>query len=465
MDTWVREDVQRERPPGSEAGGVADRLAAGRALRRSVPRSRHAGWTPPPDRPDPVDLLQAQAADRLPELIPIRHGRMLASPFSFLRGAALGMATDLATTPVSGIETQLCGDAHLVNFGIFATPERNLVFDLNDFDETLPGPWEWDVKRLAASIAVAGRDQGFPLARRREAVASMVRAYATRTREFAGEPFLAVWYTRIDVGDLLEVVSGQRRGRLAHEVGRARQRTNLQAEAKLTTTANGHRTIRDDPPLLTRIPEGALRASVADILRDYRRTLPRHVDHLLSHYRFVDVAHKVVGVGSVGTRCYVALLEGDALRDPLFLQVKQAQTSVLASVLRPSRYRNQGQRVVQGQRLMQAASDLFLGWIRGPEGRDFYWRQLRDMKGSADVTRMDARGLTLYAEVCGAALARAHARSGDPATLSGYLGATGGPLPAAIADFAEAYADQTEEDHAALAEAVRTRRVPAVTDL
>jgi uncharacterized protein (DUF2252 family) len=444
-------------------GDAAERMAAGRTLRQVVPRTSHAGWAPAPDRPDPVALLAAQAADRLPELVPIRHGRMLASPFGFLRGAAVVMAHDLATTPDTGIQTQLCGDAHLLNFGVYATPERNLVFDLNDFDETLPGPWEWDLKRLAASVAVAGRGQGFPADERRAAVASMVGAYAARMRQFAGEPHLSVWYSRLDVGGLLDLLHGTRRRRMARAVERARRHDNLQAQAKLTVVEDGQRRIREDPPLLTRVPEGPLRASIHAILRAYRVTLPHHVDHLLGNYRFVDVANKVVGVGSVGTRCFVALLEGTSQGDPLFLQVKQAERSVLAPLLRPSRYRNQGQRVVQGQRLMQAASDQFLGWIRVEGGRDFYWRQLRDMKGSADVGEMDAGGLLLYAKACGAALARAHARAGDPATLSGYLGATGGPLPEAVAGFAEAYADQAEIDHAALGAAVKAGRVRAVT--
>jgi uncharacterized protein (DUF2252 family) len=438
----------------------------GRAARRVVPRSKHAGWAPSPDRPDPIDLLEAQARDRIPELLPIRYARMMVSPFAFMRGAAIVMANDLASTPKTGIQAQLCGDAHLLNFGAYASPERALLFDVNDFDETLPGPWEWDVKRLATSIVVAGRDNGFGAADCRKAAQAGVASYRRRMAEFSEMGELEVWYSRVseqEVRGLLSDAKARKKTtkKLSKNVRKARGRDSLQALSKLTRVVDGRRMIHDDPPLLVRIPEGdEVRVQVNAILESYRRTLQDDRLHLLDRYRFVDVARKVVGAGSVGTRAYVVLLEGRDEDDPLFLQVKEAEASVLEDYLKSSTYEHHGHRVVAGQRLMQAASDIFLGWLRGPGGRDFYWRQLRDMKGSADVESMSPNELALYATLCGWALARAHARSGDRVQIAAYLGKSE-RFDGAIADFAEAYADQTERDHAALCAAVKSGRVPA----
>lgn len=438
-----------------------DRRERGRAARRETPRGSHAGWTPPPGRPDPVDLLEAQARDRLPELAPIRYARMVASPFAFMRGAATVMAHDLAGTPTTGIQVQLCGDAHLLNFGTYASPERALLFDVNDFDETLPGPWEWDVKRLAASLAVAGREYGFGAVDRREAARASAGSYRRRMAEFSRMRELEVWYSRVDADEVLRSLAGSStKKRVKKNLKKARGRDNLQALAKLTRVVDGRRTIIDDPPLLVRVAEDDLREQVHGILRSYRSTLQDDRRRLLDRYRFADVARKVVGVGSVGTRAYVVLLEGRDGDDPLFLQVKEAGASVLEGHAPPSAYKNQGHRVVAGQRLMQAASDIFLGWLRGPAGRDFYWRQLRDMKGSARVERMSPDELVIYAGFCGWALARAHARSGDRVQIAGYLGKSE-RFDEAVGDFAEAYADQNERDHASLREAVKSGRVQA----
>ena len=455
--------------PGRTAQATAShqqRHERGRAARRAVPRGSHAEWAPAPDRPDPIDLLEAQAMDRVPELLPIRYARMMASPFTFMRGSAIVMANDLAGTPKSGIQAQLCGDAHLLNFGMYASPERALLFDLNDFDETLPGPWEWDVKRLAASFVVAGRDNGFDAAECRKAAQASVASYRQRMAEFSGMGELEVWYSRVGEEEAFGLLSGARTNKKITKkfnkaVRKARGRNSLQALSKLTRLVDGRQMISDDPPLLVRMPEGdELRVQIHDILEGYKTTLQDDRRRLLERYRFVDAARKVVGVGSVGTRAYVVLLEGCGEDDPLFLQVKEAGPSVLEAHVPPGAYEHQGQRVVAGQRLMQAASDIFLGWFRGPEGRDFYWRQLRDMKGSAEVERMSAEGLTLYAGLCGWALARAHARSGDRVQISAYLGKSE-RFDAAIAAFAEAYADQTERDHVALLAAVKSGRVAA----
>jgi uncharacterized protein (DUF2252 family) len=418
------------------------------------------------DRPDPVDLLEAQARDRIQELLPIRYGRMMASPFAFLRGSAIVMANDLAGTPKSGIQAQLCGDAHLLNFGAYASPERSLLFDLNDFDETLPGPWEWDVKRLAASFVVAGRDNGFDVADCRGAAQASVASYRQRMAEFSDMGELEVWYSRIgeaEVKGLLSSAGARKKTtkKLSKNVRKTRGRDSLQAFSKLTTVVDGRRRIIDDPPLLVRVPEeDEVRAQVYAILESYKRTLQEDRHHLLERYDFVDAARKVVGVGSVGTRVFVVLLEGRDRDDPLFLQVKEAGSSVLEGYLKSNTYEHHGHRVVAGQRLMQAASDIFLGWFRGTEGRDFYWRQLKDMKGSAQVESMSADELVLYGGLCGWALARAHARSGDRVQIAAYLGKSD-RFDRSVADFAVAYADQNEQDYEALCAAVESGRIVA----
>jgi uncharacterized protein (DUF2252 family) len=461
-----------EQDPKLSSGASLDyqqRHERGRAARRLVPRGSHAQWAPAPDRPDPVDLLEAQAKDRIQELLPIRYGRMMASPFAFLRGSAIVMAQDLAGTPKSGIQVQLCGDAHLLNFGAYASPERALLFDLNDFDETLPGPWEWDIKRLAASFVVAGRDNGFDTADCREAAQASVDSYRQRMAEFSEMGELEVWYSRLGEEDVRELLTEARAGKktakkLSKNVRKARGRDSLQALSKLTRVTGGRRIIDDDPPLLVRIPEeDEIRSQVYAILESYKRTLQEDRRHLLDRFRFVDAARKVVGVGSVGTRAYVVLLEGRDEEDPLFLQVKEAGASVLEGHVASNTYEHHGHRVVAGQRLMQAASDIFLGWFRGTEGRDFYWRQLKDMKGSADLEGMSPDELVIYAGLCGWTLARAHARSGDRVQIAAYLGKSE-RFDRAIADFAQAYADQTERDHAALCAAVKSGRLATDAD-
>ena len=453
-------DFPTAAPPSSR---TRQRYERGRVARREVPRGAHAGWAPAPDRPDPVDLLEAQARDRIEDLMPIRYSRMMASPFAFMRGSAIVMAQDLAGTPKTGIRAQLCGDAHLLNFGAYASPERALLFDLNDFDETLPGPWEWDVKRLAASFVVAGRDNGFEVADCREAAQTSVASYRQRMAEFSEMGELAVWYSRIGEEEVRSLLSDARKKttkKLSKSVRKARGRDSLQALSKLTRVVDGHRMIVDDPPLLVRIPEGdEIRGQVYAILESYKRTLQEDRRHLLDCYHFVDAARKVVGVGSVGTRAYVVLLEGRDQDDPLFLQVKEAGASVLEDYVESSTYEHHGHRVVTGQRLMQAVSDIFLGWFRGTLGRDYYWRQLKDMKGSAVVENMSPDELVLYARLCGWALARAHARSGDRLQIAAYLGKSE-RFDVAVADFAQAYADQNERDHAALLAAVKAGRVP-----
>ena len=453
-------------PAAQAAASYQQRRERGRSARRVVPRVGQEECAPAPDRPDPIDLLEAQARDRLPDLIPIRYSRMMASPFAFMRGSAIVMANDLAGTPKTGIQVQLCGDAHLLNFGAYASPERALLFDINDFDETLPGPWEWDVKRLAASLVVAGRDNGFDAADCRRAAQASVASYRRRMAEFAEMGELEVWYSRVseeEVRGLFSEAKARKRTskKLSKAVRKARGRDSLQALSKLTRVVNGRRMIIDDPPLLLRIPEeDEIRVQVNAILESYKRTLQEDRRHLLDRYRFVDVARKVVGIGSVGTRAFVVLLKGRDENDPLFLQVKEAGASVLEDYVESSTYEHHGHRVVAGQRLMQAASDIFLGWFRGREGRDFYWRQLRDMKGSAQVERMSPDELSLYATLCGWALARAHARSGDRVQIAAYLGKSE-RFDVAIADFAQAYADQTERDHAALCAAVKSGRIAA----
>ncbi|MFJ6082154.1 DUF2252 domain-containing protein [Streptomyces sp. NPDC092369] len=442
----------------------ATRAERGRAARKRVSRSAHAHWVPPVDRPDPVAVLERQGRDRLPELLPIRYGRMSASPFAFLRGSAAVMAGDLASRPHTGLTVQLCGDAHLLNFGLYASPERTLLFDLNDFDETFPGPFEWDVQRLAASVAVAGRENGHPEEKARRAVLEAVAAYRATMRRLARQGELAVWYEHIDAESLLPLVrSARRRRTVASSLSRARRRTSLQAVGKLTETVDGRRRIVHDPPLLE--PAGASdMASLRKIFSDYRSTLAEERRLLLDRYRFVDAARKVVGVGSVGTRCFIVLLAGRDQDDPLFLQIKEARKSVLEEHLPNGPYVHPGHRVVAGQRLLQAAGDIFLGWMTGPQGRAFYWRQLRDMKGSADVAGMSPADLLGYARLCGTALARAHARSGDRVAIAAYLGGAD-TFERAVTDFAFHYADQTAADHAALGAAVAAGVVRATPEV
>ena len=452
----------------------------GKSCRTQTPRSSHGTWEPRPDRPDPVALLEEQAAERVPELVPIRYGRMSASPLAFFRGAAYVMASDLAGSPQTGLRAQLCGDAHLANFGAFASPERQLLFDLNDFDETLPGPREWEVKRLAASVAVAGRENAFDAKRRTEIVRQLVGEYRQAMRRFATMKTLDVWYARASVSDVQELLRS--RGSVSHgrrleqAVAKGRRKDSARAFAKLAVTENGEVRIRSDPPLLVPVADlvdrsGVLRLGLGarKLLESYLSSMTGDRRRLLGRYRYVDLARKVVGVGSVGTRCWVILLLGRDSSDPLFLQAKQAQHSVLERFVGKSEFSNHGQRVVEGQRLMQAASDIFLGWLRQPLGledlkpRDLYLRQLWDSKISADISAMRPSDMALYARLCAWTLARAHARSGDSIAIASYLGSSD-VFDHAIAAFAEAYADQNERDHAALIGAIATGRVKAETE-
>ena len=443
---------------------LAERLAQGRGPRADVPRGRHAAWAELANRPDPVALLESQAVSRLPELIPLRYARMQTSPFAFLRGAAIVMAHDLVQTPTTGIVTQLCGDCHLANFGLYASPERTLVFDINDFDETLPGPWEWDVKRLAASCHVAGRTNGFTEADCRDAVLAAAGSYRRHMADFAAMRELDVWYAHITAADLLALItSKQTQKRAQTGVAKARQRDSLRALAKLTEGDDGgRRVIRHDPPLVMRITAGDEREHLTTLFAQYRQTVRGAERRMLERFHLVDFAQKVVGVGSVGTRCYIVLLAGRDDDDPLFLQVKEAQPSVLEAHLPKSTCENEGERVVAGQELMQAASDIFLGWLRGTDGRDYYVRQLRDMKGTVEVDALSPAELALWAGACGWALARAHARAGDPVPIAAYLG-TSGTFDHAIAAFAAAYADQTERDYHAFLSAIASGRIVAAS--
>ena len=457
----------------------AERAEAGRQLRTTVPRSSHAEFEPSADRPDPLDLLAEQSAGRLPDLVPIRYGRMLASPFSYFRGAALPMARDLSATPVTGLGVQACGDAHLGNFGLFGSAERRLVFDINDFDETLPGPWEWDVKRLAASLEIAARDSGIGKRGRIAMVRAAAARYRIAMRTFAGQSNLDVFYASADVDEVQRRLRGrltaQQRAQLAKGVDRARTRDSMHALDKLTRIVDGKPRIVADPPLVvplssllpTDVDASGIEKLLVAAVDSYKRTLSADRRYLLDQYRseLADVARKVVGVGSVGTRCWIMLMLGRDESDPLFLQIKEAGPSVLSAFAGQSRFGNQGQRVVEGQRLMQAASDAFLGWHRmnpAPDGvrRDFYIRQLRDWKLSLDTAAMAPRGLSDYGEVCGWTLARAHARSGDRIAIAAYLG-TSDTFDRAIAEFAASYADQNERDFAALGEAAASGRVLA----
>ncbi|MFJ9771457.1 DUF2252 domain-containing protein [Kitasatospora sp. NPDC101157] len=444
----------------------AERRRTGRAARERVSRSEHGRWIPAADRPDPLGVLEAQGADRVARLLPIRYGRMADSAFSYLRGAAAVMAADLAAVPNTGLTVQLCGDAHLVNFGMFASPERALLFDVNDFDETYPGPFEWDVKRLAASVAVAARDGGQDDGRARRAARAAVQGYASAMRRLAGLGELDVWYSRIDTAELIPLIrKTKRRKAVEGELAHARRRTGLQALRKLTEERDGRRRIISAPPLVEELSESEMRG-LGKVFSDYRASLAEERRVLLDRYRFVDAAMKVVGVGSVGTRCYIALLEGRDIRDPLFLQLKEAGRSVLEDHLPPTRVdaevavHHGGRRVVTGQHLMQAAGDIFLGWTTGPAGRHFYGRQLRDMKGTVAVGMLTPSGLRAYADLCGRALARAHARTGDRLALAGYLGAAD-TFAEAVADFALRYADRSAADHRELVEAIGSGRITA----
>ncbi|MFT3971153.1 MAG: DUF2252 domain-containing protein [Micropruina sp.] len=475
--TDAHPDLVAERPPH------ATRTADGKALRRGCPLDLHAELPLPSER-DPIGLLIGQAASRVPELVPIRYRRMLVSPFTFYRGAAIVMAADLSRTPTAGLRAQLCGDAHLSNFGAYASAERRLVFDLNDFDETLPGPFEWDVKRLAASLVIAGRDNGFTAKQARKLTVAAVQSYREAMRAFAAQSFLDVWYSSLDLDDrwrdFAQSLSPKRRGRHAERVrateamlAKARSRTGLQAIRKLTAVRDGQRRIVADPPLVVPLDElsalrpDEMRRQLDQLVASYRHTLTSDRRVLLDHFRLTDVAHKVVGVGSVGTRAWILLFQGAGRSDALLLQAKQAQASVLEPYAGASTAGSAGRRVVEGQRLMQAASDIFLGWVKGrPEldgGVDYYIRQLRDWKFSADIEQMRPSSLTLYATMCGWTLARAHARSGDRVAIAGYLGKTD-TFDNAVADFAEAYADLNERDHAALAAAAESGRVTVAAE-
>jgi uncharacterized protein (DUF2252 family) len=457
----------------------ADRVARGKDARAVAPLESHAEFSPRAGR-DPVGLLLGQAASRVPELVPVRHGRMLVSPFTFYRGAALPMAADLAGTAASGLRVQLCGDAHLSNFGAFASPERNLVFDVNDFDETLPGPFEWDVKRLAASLAVAARDNGYPAKAGRKIALAAGEGYRTAMRGFAAQTFLDVWYAHLDIEPAIAQFKSQVKAKRFKEaeklLAKAHTADSMKALGKLTTVVEGQRRIISDPPMIVPVEEvfasvqaDAIYELLRTVLGKYRRTLQSDRRHLLENFRLVQVARKVVGVGSVGTRAWVVLMDACDGVEPLFLQAKEAQPSVLAEYCGRSQYNNQGERVVAGQHLQQAQSDIFLGWTRVTNpldgvARDFYVRQLKDWKFSVPIELMLPEGMEMYARLCGWTLARAHARSGDRVALAAYLGGSV-KFDQAIADFAETYADQNELDYAALQAAVKDGRAEATTEI
>jgi uncharacterized protein (DUF2252 family) len=488
---------------------LADRRAKGADAASTTPPSGHAGWKPATDRPDPVAWLEEQNLTREPDLVPVRHGRMVVSPFTFYRGAARIMAADLAGTPTAGLEVQLCGDAHLSNFGAFASPERRLLFDLNDFDETLPGPFEWDVKRMAASFTIAGRNNGLTAAEGTTVTLASVRAYREAMAEFAQTRTMDLWYAHLSEDDLRAAITSlaptghgkkdgksskggkDRDGRGSHNGGgkaahselaaaakqgektlrKAHTRDSLQALSKLGELVDGRYRIVSQPPVVVPARDLAeawgmtpeeIETTLHHQFREYRATLPDDRRHLLERFEIIDMARKVVGVGSVGTRAFIVLLQGRDAEDPLFLQVKEATRSVLEDHLPKSRYANPGERVVRGQRMMQAASDIYLGWTKGVQAdRHYYWRQLRDMKASALVDTMSAAVLELYAGLCGWTLARAHARSGDAVAIAEYLGANDA-FDRSITDFSQRYADQNDRDYQALVAAISSGRVPAV---
>jgi uncharacterized protein (DUF2252 family) len=464
---------------------VEERRASGKAAREKAPVSAHTGWVPAPDRPDPVGLLEDQNATREPDLVPVRHGRMMVSPFTFYRGAAKIMAADLKDTPRAGLDVQLCGDAHLSNFGVYASPERTLLFDLNDFDETLPGPFEYDVKRMAASFTIAGRNNAFTAAQTRAATLASATSYREAMAKFAEMRTMDVWYARLSAQEVLDTLNAaaatakgaERKAVKSAEKGalkgaqKAYTRDSLQALSKLGELVDGQYRIVSQPPVVIPLRElGALHDYTPDQMahmvheqfRSYRATLEDDRRHLLERFQIIDVARKVVGVGSVGTRAFIVLLQGRDQQDPLFLQVKEATASVLEDHLPRSRYKQHGERVVRGQRMMQAASDIYLGWTKGVEdNRYLYWRQLRDMKGSAVVETMTPSSLAIYAHLCGTTLARAHARSGDPIAIAAYLG-TKDKFDQSITDFSERYADQNDKDFTAFCDAIHTGRLQAL---
>jgi uncharacterized protein (DUF2252 family) len=444
-----------------------ERRAEGKALRADAPRAAHGEWTPPRNRRDPIEILAESNEGRVPDLVPIRFGRMLQSPFAFYRGAAAIMAADLASTPRSGLEAQLCGDAHLMNFGAFATPERNVIFDINDLDETLPGPWEWDLKRLAASVVVAAHHLRLTETEAARAAIATVRSYREHMADYSSMRALDVWYDRIDLERLEELIpSDEVRERLEERIRKEREKST--PEHLFPKLVEHHGTmprIKDDPPLIfhpTAELAPGLETGYAEGMEGYRASLPEHVRVLFDRYQFADLAAKVVGVGSVGTFCSIALFVA-AEDDPLFLQIKEARPSVLEPYLGKSAHENHGQRVVAGQHLMQSASDIFLGWTRGVNGREFYIRQLRDTKISAIIEDWDVDLLRTYGRVCGWALARAHARSGDPARIAGYMGSSGA-FDDALSEFAMAYADQNQRDYRAFVKAVRSGRLQATVE-
>ncbi len=472
----------RKRKPGTVVPhpSVAERVARGKAARAEVPRSSHATFEPLPTRADPIELLERQAKTRVPELVPIRYGRMLVSPFTFYRGAALIMANDLAATPRSGLTVQCCGDAHLSNFGVFASPERRLVFDVNDFDETLPGPWEWDVKRLAASMLIAARDNSFGTKDQDRIVLDTVGEYRTAMATFAGMKDLDVWYSHLDIETLLKEYAARFKPKMVkrteHTLAKARTKDSMTAFSKLTQVVDGQVRIVDQSPLIVPIEQLApgderdeMFEALHQLLRDYRETLEFDRRVLLERFELTDFARKVVGVGSVGTRAWIALLLGRDGQDPLFLQMKEAEASVLEEFLGPSEFSNHGERVVTGQRLMQASSDIFLGWLHVDSGldeqpRDFYSRQLKDWKGSAEIEQMVPKGMAAYGKLCGWTLARAHTRSGDRIAIAAYLG-NSNRFDRAILEFSKAYAEQNDLDYQALAAAVKSGRITAQTGL
>ena len=479
LDERAARGASSSRPKAVPHFTAAERVARGKAARGELSRSAHADWEPGPSRNDPVDLLEQQAQTRLPELGPIRYGRMLVSPFTFFRGAAYLMAADLADGPRTGLHAQLCGDAHLSNFGIFAAPDRRQVFSINDFDETLPGPFEWDVKRLAASVAVAGRDRGFGESVCRSIVRAAAREYREAIANFAEMRNIDVWYTRLDVAAILKQLGAsatrKQMKRFQTDIAKVHTKDSMRALAKLCRTVDGELRIVGNPPLVTPIEDvlpdaeqEQLEDVVRRMIRTYRRTLPRDRRHLLESYRYVHAARKVVGVGSVGTRAWILLMLGRDTSDPLFLQFKEAQASVLEPFLGKSQYTQHGRRVVEGQRMMQAAPDILLGWERidtiDGETRDFYIRQLWDAKGSVDVELMDPPELKAYAKICGWTLARAHARSGDSIAIAAYLGSSNS-FDRAMASFAETYAGQNDRDYRALQEAAASGRIVAAMDV
>ena len=469
----------RKRTPGAPVPhlSVSERVARGKTVRSEVPRASHATFEPLATRADPVELLERQAETRVPELVPIRYGRMLVSPFTFYRGGAMIMADDLAGTPRSGLTVQCCGDAHLSNFGVFASPERRLVFDVNDFDETLPGPWEWDVKRLAASMLIAARDNGFRAKDQDRIVLDTVGRYRTAMAGFAGMKNLEVWYSHLDIESVIQEFGSQvkpkRVKRAEKQLAKARTKDSMTAFSKLTQSVDGEVRIVDQSPLIVpieQLAQGRERDEMFEmlhqLLRKYRATLEFDRRILLEQFELTDFARKVVGVGSVGTRAWIALLLGRDGQDPLFLQMKEAEASVLEEFLSPSEFKNHGERVVTGQRLMQASSDIFLGWVHVPSGfdnqpRDFYGRQLKDWKGSAEIEQMSPNAMATYGRLCGWTLARAHARSGDRVAIASYLG-NGDSFDRAILEFSKAYADQNERDYLELAAAVKSGRITAL---